>query len=215
MLNLNDETIKSEGGSFDSSKIFGYSVVEKVDDRDTIVRTLDNVLVTGFDTGTPSVGNEFWDVKLKDEKGNEYNMREYDVDTTREYWEKKQASQLKRLKHLLSKFVPEGTDLPQAKTFPELWKAVQTLLMQSQCNTKPMRLKLVYNDKGYLTTPAYVPYLEPMTVAGEQSKLKLNANFDTLIRPQKDDAGAKFAAPAAQAEGVPFDFGGSDTGSPF
>jgi len=106
MLNLNDETIKSEGGSFDSSKIFGYSVVEKVDDRDTIVRTLDNVLVTGFDTGTPSVGNEFWDVKLKDEKGNEYNMREYDVDTTREYWEKKQASQLKRLKHLLSKFVP-------------------------------------------------------------------------------------------------------------
>lgn len=207
MLNLNDESIKSEGGSFDSTKIFGYSVVEKVNGKDTIVRTLDNALVVGFNQGVSANGSKFWDLQMKDQNGNENNIREYDVDMSRDGWQKKQASQLKRLKHILSKFVPEGTPLPQAQTFPELWTAIENLLKQYQCNTKPMRLKLVYNDKGYLAVPAYVPFLEPMTVAAEQSKLSLNPNFDVLERPSKEDPEDAFSTPETADAGIPFDFG--------
>ena len=99
MLNLNDDAIKSEGGSFDSSKIFGYSVVEKLNNVDNIVRTLDNVVIVGFNQGVSQNGSKFWDMQLKDANGNETNMREYDIDQTRDAWEKKQESQLKRLKH--------------------------------------------------------------------------------------------------------------------
>lgn len=203
MLNLNDDSIKTEGGNFDPSKIFGYEVVED----NVITSLLEGVVISGFDKGTSSTGSEYWDIQLTDNKGNSYNMREFDIDMTREHWEKKQASQLKRLKHVLSKFVPEGTPLPQAATFPELWQGVQQLLTANACNTKPIRLKLVYNNKGFLATPAYVPFMELASVPAEQSKLRLNPDFDTLIRPQADKPQAA-AAPAADA-GVPFKFGNS------
>ena len=207
MLNLNDEAIKSEGGSFDSSKIFGYSVVEKVNGVDTIVRTLDNVVVSGFNQAVSAQGSKFWDLQLKDINGNETNMREYDLDTTREGWEKKKASQLKRLKHILSKFVPEGTALPSAATFPELWTAIELLMKANQCNTKPIRLKLCYNNKGYLAVPAYVPFMESMTVAATATKLQLKGDFDELVRPQADkpsDVMSGGATSNAEVEVLPF-----------
>jgi hypothetical protein len=202
MLNLNDDSIKSEGGSsFDPSKIFGMSVVE----NNVITDTVENVIIGGFDKGTTSTGNAYWDIQLQDSNGNTYNLREFDIDTTREGWEKKQTSQLKRLKHVLSKFVPEGTALPQAATFPELWEGVQKLLVGNQANTKPIRLKMIFNNKGYLSTPAYVPYMELMSVPKEQSRLKLDSSFDTLERPQADKP---TEAPAASStEDVPFSFG--------
>jgi len=203
MLNLNDESIRTEGGNFDPSKIFGYEVVAD----NTITSLLENVVIAGFDTGTSSTGSAFWDVQLKDTKGNTYNMREFDIDQTRQDWEKKQASQLKRLKHVLSKFVPEGTPLPQANTFPELWTGVQQLLTANACNTKPVRLKLVYNNKGFLATPPYVPFMELGSVPVEQTGLKLNPNFDTLVRPQADKPQAAATTGADSGAGVPFKFG--------
>jgi hypothetical protein len=208
MLNLNDESIRTEGGNFDPSKIFGYDVVEKVDNVDTITSLLEGVVISGFgEIGTSSTGSKFWDIQLTDSKGNTYNLREFDIDQAREGWEKKQASQLKRLKHVLSKFVPEGTPLPQAADFPALWLGVQALLTANACNTKPVRLKLIYNNKGYLATPAYVPFMELASVPVEQSGLKLNPDFDTLIRPQADKPAGGAAAPAAAGAGVPFKFG--------
>ena len=175
MLNLNDDAIKSEGnGGFDTSKIFGYSVVEKVDNVDNIVRTLDNVVVVGFNQGVSNSGSKFWDLQMKDPKGNENNCREYDIDTS--------------------------------ATFPELWSAIEVLMKQHQCNTKPIRLKLIYNKAGYLAVPAYVPFMESMTVAAEQSKLKLNPDFDTLVRPQKSNPADVMSAPAAAGGDVPFAF---------
>ena len=201
MLNLNDDTIKSEGGSFDSSKIFGYSVVKD----NVITDTLEGAVIVGFSQGISQTGSKFWDIQMKDGNGNENNMREYDVDMTRDGWEKKQASQLKRLKHILSKFVPAGTALPQAATFPELWTAIEGLMVANQCNTKPVRLKLVYNNKGYLIVPAYVPFMESMTVVKAQSSLKLNPEFDTLTRPSADKPADKMVASGGSSD-IPFVF---------
>ena len=207
MLDLNNESINAEGGNFDPSKIFGFECVTD----GVITGFVENVTICGFDTGVSGNGNAFWDVKLKDSKGNESNMREYDIDKSREGWEKKQNSQLKRLKHLLTKFVPEGTALPQAATFPELWSGIQAILVQAQCNTKPMRLKMVYNNKGFLSVPAYVPFLEPMTVGAMETKLKLT-DFDTTVRPQADNPAAAGAAnafegnAATQNGDLPFNF---------
>ena len=184
MLNLNDESIKQDGSgkNFDPSKIFGYSVV----DNDEITDTLDNVLITEFKIENDQNGNHF-DIVLKDVNGNTTNIREYEPDASRDDYAKKQKSQLTRLKHIVTKFTPEGTALPSANTFPELWAAVRDLLGANQCSTKPVRLKLIYNAKGYLTVPKYVPFMEPMTVNKVDSKLKLDPGFDNLVR-QKPDA---------------------------
>ena len=134
-------------------------------------------------------------------------MREYDIDKTRGDWEKKQANQLKRLKHILSKFVPEGTPLPSAATFPELWTAIEGLMKANQCNTKPIRLKLTYNDKGYLSIPKYVPFMESMTVAATATKLQLKGDFEELVRPQADkpaDVMSGGAKSSAEVEVLPF-----------
>jgi len=190
MLNLNDDSIKADGsgGNFDPSKIFGYSVVQD----NTIINTLDNVFISGFEIGQ-GTGSKFFDIKLKDSNGNETNMREYEPDPNRDDFEKKKKSQITRLKHILTKFAPEGTQLPQANTFPDLWEAVKTMLIAQQCNTKPMRLKLIYNTKGYLTIPKYVPFIESMSVPAEETKLKLT-DFDQLTRPQADKPEAAMAA---------------------
>ena len=205
MLDLNEEGLKSEGGGkgFDSSKIFGFSVVED----NSIVRTLENVMISGFDHGASATGSAFFDIKLKDSNGNETNMREYDIDKTRGDWEKKQKSQLTRLKHIVTKFTPVGTALPAAATFPELWKGIEALLIVNQCNTKPMRLKLCYNDKGFLTVPKYVPFLEAMTVAAGDSKLSLNPGFDALERPSADKPSTVMTMTSANVtedDGLPF-----------
>jgi len=214
MLDLNSAEIQSEGrtSSFDSSKIFGYEVVEKVDGQDTITKTLDNVVVSGFNQAVSANGSKFWDLQLKDTKGNETNMREYDIDQTREGWEKKQKSQITRLKHIVSKFAPEGTALPSAATFPELWTAIENLMKANQCNTKPLRLKLTYNRGGYLAVPAYVPFMELMTVPAADTKLRLS-DFDTLVRPQKDNpANVMASSGGAATTDAPFSFDGKGSG---
>lgn len=203
MLNLNDDGIKSEGsgGNFDPSKIFGFSVIED----NQIVKTLDGVLISGFDTGVSNSGSKFFDIKLTDSNGNESNMREYEPDSSRQDYAKKCKSQQTRLKHILTKYVPEGTALPAAATFPELWEAIKGLLIANSCNTKPMRLKLVYNAKGFLTVPPYVPFLESMNVPAAETKLNLNPGFDTLSRPQADaPAPAMADAAAAGDDDLPF-----------
>lgn len=201
MLNLNDEAIKQDGSgkSFDPEKIFGYDVVQD----DEIKSLLENVTVTGFHVEQSDKGTYF-DIVLTDSKGNTTNIREYEPDANRDDFEKKKKSQLTRLKHIVTKFTPEGTQLPAANTFPELWQGVQQLLGQHQCNTKPVRLKLVYNNKGYLSVPKYVPFMELMTVPATDSKLNLNPDFDNLIR-QKPDAPQVATATADTASGdLPF-----------
>jgi len=60
------------------------------------------------------------------------------------------------------------------------------MLTVNACNTKPVRLKLVYNNKGFLTVPPYVPFMELMSVPTADSKLNLNPGFDALTRPEAD-----------------------------
>ena len=198
MLDLNNDEIKAEGksGNFDPSKIFGYAVVED----NTIIKTLENVMVSGFDIGATDGGAKFFDIKLKDSNGNETNMREYEPDAARDDFAKKSKSQMTRLKHVVTKFVPEGTALPAVATFPELWEAVKQLLIANQCNTKPVRVKLVYNDKGFLSIPKYVPFLESMTIPAADSKLNLNPGFDNLTRPQADKPAAAMAGAGVDAD---------------
>ncbi len=202
MLDLNSEEIKAEGGAkkFDSTKIFGFEVVED----NEITKLAENVLISGFETGAAQSGSKFFDIKITDSKGNESNMREYEPDSTRDDYAKKCKSQQTRLKHILTKYVPEGTVLPAVATFPELWAAVQALLTAHQCNTKPMRLKLVYNNKGFLAVPPYVPFLEPMSIPAGDGKLNLNPQFDQLIRPQADSPAKVVAVGTASDEDLPF-----------
>jgi len=187
-LNLNDESIKENGSGngFDPNKIFGYSVIT----NNTITSTLDNVILE--DVITPTPGESWVDFNFKDSLGNTYRMREFEIDSGNENAEKRQANQIKRLKHMVTKFVAPGTQLPAAETFTDLCVSIKQLLAVSNVSSTPIRLKLVFNDKGYLSIPKYVPFMEPMSVT--ETTLKLDPGFDKLEKERPTDpAKAVFA----------------------
>lgn len=202
MFDLNDKAIEAEGkeSNFDPSKIFGYTQIVK---DDTIIDTVENVILSGIELGALENGTNYCDFNWTDGNANVYRMREFEVDPNFGNPAKKLESQLKRFKHIVTKYLPEGSSLPAANTFVELATAVKATLAQANANTKPMRLKMIYNDKGYLTTPKYVPFVESTTVPKADTKLKLT-DFDQLDRPKKDTGAAVDAAADTGDDGLPF-----------
>ena len=183
-LNLNDESVLADGtgNKFDPSKIFGYSIIS----GNTIIDTVEQTILSGIEVGVLDDGTNYCDFKWSDAVGNTYNMREFEIDPNFGDPEKKLKSQITRLKHIVTKFIPEGTSLPEADTFVELCNGIKSLMASHSANTKPMRLKMVFNNKGYLTTPKYVPFVESMSVVKSESKLSLT-DFDQLHKPTADN----------------------------
>jgi hypothetical protein len=75
------------------------------------------------------------------------------------------------VKHIISKFVPEDkAKIAKVPNFEAFAKAVISLLGDSFKETK-VRLKILYNKKGYLTVPQYPPFIERMDVNPTQLKI--------------------------------------------
>jgi hypothetical protein len=94
---------------------------------------------------------------------------------------KDQASQIK---HILTKFIPEDKVALKGANFEEFSKAVIELL-KNKTKGEKLRLKLVYNKKNYLSFPKF-NFIENMTVAKKDSKLKINPKYDKITKDAPD-----------------------------
>jgi hypothetical protein len=103
---------------------------------------------------------------------NQYVKRVYDA----------QAS---RIKHIMSKFIPEDQTLVSGTTFEMFSNNVITALGNSY-KGKKLRLKLVYNYKDYATFPKYANFIELQTDA--PTTLKLNPKKDRIEKQTPDAA---------------------------
>jgi len=190
MYNLQDNSIKSEGGK----AIFPLGISE-------------NNELTSVEKGQSSNGNFF--VKFtftNDATGATVSHFEWEIDAEREGQEKaakKFKSQVTRVKHIMTKFVDES-QLPVANSFSEFAdKIVATLAGKTE--GKKFRIKTTYTWNDFVGIPAYVPFIEDMGVS--QSKLRIT-DFDKM---EKEGAEAEadvaatltpnpaFGAPAANA----------------
>jgi len=160
-----NQKVKSEGSS---TKVFPLGISE-------------NAEMTNVSMETASNGNSFLKFSFTAPDGSALSHLEWPIDVNNEGWEKKAQSQMKRVKHIMTKFLTEDKAVVNAQDFEGFCQQVIALLGNTYVGKK-LRVKTVYSYNNYVSIPKYVPFLEDMSV----DKTKLNiTNFDKM---EKDEA---------------------------
>jgi hypothetical protein len=146
----------------------------------------DNVELTNirYDK-SPKEGNKFLVFEFKSEKGQELAHTEWeprDADETR--LNQKITNQIKRIKHIAKRYMPEEDFNFEANDFEGF--ALKTIqLFGDKYKARKVRIKVVYSNSNYTSLPNYVPFIEGMDVPREDSKLEI-LSIDKMVRDRAD-----------------------------
>jgi len=134
---------------------------------------------------SPKEGNKFLAFEFKNERGQELAHTEWeprDQDETR--LNQKITNQIKRIKHIAKRYMPEDSFNFEANDFEGF--ALKTIqLFGDLYKNKKVRTKVVYSNSNYTSLPNYVPFIEEMSVPKEESKLEI-LSIDKMIRDKAD-----------------------------
>lgn len=134
--------------------------------------------------GESKKGNKFAAFHFINDKGEILIHTEYEPsDDNQEKLENKTLNQIKRFKHIITKFVPEENFIFEATNFEEFVNKTITILGNSY-KGKKVRIKVVLNNNDYTTLPNYVPFIENMEVTN--SKLSINTAMDKIVKGSPD-----------------------------
>lgn len=153
-----------------------------------------NFLDVGIHEDVELVGVEY---KVSPEGNNEFIVFHFEKDGKKlshtewkprdvdpEKLENKQANQIKRIKHIVTKFISEDVFVFEAADFKGFCNSTITLLGANYVGKK-VRLKVVYSFNNYTSLPNYVPFIETMGVSKEKSKLEI-LSIDKMTKTQAD-----------------------------
>ena len=103
---------------------------------------------------------------------------------TQDEFELKCDKQFSRVKQILECFYDEDKLQFEGESFKEYAKWVVGLLSADNIKDKALRVKVVYNDKGYTTLPKYAKYtfIEPMVLPEGFYDKETNPENKSLIR---------------------------------
>lgn len=112
----------------------------------------------------------------------EWEPRRTDMDTD-ETFQSKEDKQFSRLMQILTCFYKDEELVFNSSTFKDWAKEIINYLNKAD-KSKLVRVKIVYNNKGYTTLPQYAAYtfIEPMTVDKENSAI-IELGIDNFTRP--------------------------------
>lgn len=134
--------------------------------------------------GESKKGNKFAAFHFINDKGEILIHTEYEPsDEDREKLENKTLNQIKRFKHIITKFVDEDKFIFEAANFEDFVNKSAAILGNNYIGKK-VRIKVVLNNSDYTTLPNYVPFIENMEV--EKSRLSINTAIDKMIRNKPD-----------------------------
>lgn len=104
-------------------------------------------------------------------------------DMTVEDVQKKEDNQFSRMMQILLCFYKDEELIFNSTTFEDWAKEISDYLNKAD-KTKLLRVKIVYNNKGYTTLPTYAKYtfIEPMTISKEDSTI-VELGIDKFTRP--------------------------------
>jgi hypothetical protein len=162
-----NQTVKSEGSS---TSVFPLGITE-------------NAEMTNVSVDTASNGNAFLKFEFTSSEGSKLNHFEWPIDTQNEGWEKKLQSQMKRVKHILTKFMEEDKIIINADSFENFAKGIITLLGNTYVGKK-LRVKTVYSYNNYVSIPKYVPFVETMDT--DPTRLNITS-FDKMEKDEADN----------------------------
>ena len=132
----------------------------------------DNVHLIGVRYETSIQDNSFIEFKFEKE-GRIMTHTEWEPrkktsfgELTQDEFELKCDKQFSRVKQILECFYDEDKLQFEGESFKEYAKWVVGLLSADNIKDKALRVKVVYNDKGYTTLPSYVKFasIEPMNI---------------------------------------------------
>jgi len=109
--------------------------------------------------------------------------------TTQEQLQQKADNQYSRMLQILNCFYKDEEINFNGETFKEFAKYVVDMLNAAD-KTKKLRVKVVYNDRGYTTLPKYAKYtfIEPMEMPEGKSSSIAILGIDQLTKPVIADA---------------------------
>jgi len=102
---------------------------------------------------------------------------------TEEDLQKKEDTQFSRMMQILLCFYKDEELIFNATSFAD-WAAEIANYLNKADKSKLLRVKIVYNNKGYTTLPTYAKYtfIEPMSVSKEDSAI-IELGIDKFTRP--------------------------------
>lgn len=114
---------------------------------------------------------------FKGPKGENYRHVEWPIDSSDAKAESKVTNMSKRIKHILTKFVPEENVLVGNVSSFEEYAAAIIKIAGNNFAGKEFAVKMVYDDKGNLGFPKYVGF-----IANNVTDLKIGNN-DKVTKP--------------------------------
>lgn len=150
----------------------------------------DNVTLKEVNVKTSPQGHDFLEIVFQNEQGQEAKFSEWKNTksqwiTTDEELQKRDNAQFGRLCQLLDCYYPERPEA-ELSTFKEMIDWVKSKLDPMIALKKGLRIKVVYDKKGFATVSKLGLYVEPMTVSADSSQIKLFKS-DLLERPVQAD----------------------------
>ena len=138
-------------------------------------------------------GRDFLEIVFENEQGQTATMTEWKNEKnmwikTDEDLQNRDNQQFGRILQVIDAAMGSHTDF-EGSSFAEMinWVKAQLEPATNPANMRQgMRLKVVYDKKGYTKVSSYGIFVEPMSVAKEESQIKLWKN-DLLERPVQAD----------------------------
>ena len=147
----------------------------------------DNVTLVSARAATSVNGNKFLEIKFEKD-GKELTHTEWEPtpnpSLSNEDNQKKATNQVSRIMQILKCFYPKELLVFSGSSYQDFINWVVTLI-NSADKSKLLKVKIVYNNKGYTTLPNYAKFtfIEPMDLPeGETSKIA-ELGIDVFTRP--------------------------------
>lgn len=147
----------------------------------------DNVTLVSARAATSVNGNKFLEIKFEKD-GKELTHTEWEPtpnpSLSNEDNQKKATNQVSRIMQILKCFYLKELLVFSGSSYQDFINWVVTLL-NSADKSKLLKVKIVYNNKGYTTLPNYAKFtfIEPMNLPeGETSKI-VELGIDVFTRP--------------------------------
>jgi hypothetical protein len=149
----------------------------------------DDVILIAIEFKMSPNGNPFL-VLTFEKDGKKLTHTEYEPkDKDGKILEDKKLNQIKRLKHIATKYIKEDDFDFESNSFEEF---CQTMIkkLTGKFEGKKMRVKVIYSNKNYTSLPKYVPFIESMDIPKEKSTLEISS-IDKMTKDAPDKSEAR------------------------
>lgn len=169
-----------------------FLVDEKIQSEERAVNYIDvgihdNLELTEIKVDTSPKGNNFVAFTFTDPEGRVLTKTEWQpTGAEDDVLMKKAQNQAKRIKHIMTKFLPEDQCKIEYDTESEGWnKYVSTVKakLDAAKDGVKVRIKATYDNQNYVTLPNYTPFIERMD--SEKSILEIQS-IDKMEKEQPD-----------------------------